>query len=173
VTTTDVRYRPVTQRDALIASEVVATAIATYTEFAGPDWRPRDAIQDEAELHDKLGRGNVHARLAFADGAAVALAGWQQARTETEPREPIPGRAHVWSLFVVPAWWGTGIAAELLEWIVTGMADSGFETAQLWTARDNARARRFYEREGWTTNGTNKFSPELNLDLVFYEKALR
>ena len=31
-----------------------------------------------------------------------------------------------------------------------------YETSILWVAEDNPRARRFYEREGWTLDGGRK-----------------
>jgi GNAT superfamily N-acetyltransferase len=87
---------------------------------------------------------------------------------------PRPDRAHIWSLFVARALWGSGLASELLDWIVTGMRDSGFASGQLWTPRDHGRARAFYEREGWTAApGRAEFSPDLKLDLVMYERPLR
>jgi GNAT superfamily N-acetyltransferase len=169
---TTLRYRPATVRDALIASEVVAKAAAAFANFTPPGWRPRSPLLAEPELHDILSRGYVKTRLAFSGSAAVGVAGWQPARDTTEPRDPIPGRAHLWAFFVVPDWWGKGVASELLEWATTGMADSGYESAQLWAVRDNARARAFYEREGWLAAGPERHSPELNLDLVLYERTL-
>jgi GNAT superfamily N-acetyltransferase len=169
-----IRYRPATERDAYVAAGLVAAGFATYTDFAPDGWQPRPAGMEEPELHTRLGRGDVHARLALAesDGAAVGFAAWIPASARAGPPDPLPGRAHIWALFAARDWWGSGLAAELLDWLVTGMRDSGFDTAQLWTPRDHARARRFYEREGWTA-GHTEFSPELKLDLVFFERDLR
>jgi hypothetical protein len=36
------------------------------------------------------------------------------------------------------------------------LVELGFEAAMLWVVKGNARARRFYEREGWTPDGTEK-----------------
>jgi GNAT superfamily N-acetyltransferase len=62
-------------------------------------------------------------------------------------------------LYVAPAAWGTGIARALmqaaLDWIAARDADEAF----LWVAEANARARRFYEREGWTAAGETRASP--------------
>ena len=115
----------------------------------------------------------VHGRLALAaDGTAAGFAGWMPATIRGAPEERIPGRAHLWTLFVAPAWWGTGLAAALLAWAVEGMRDSGYTGAQLWTPSEHARARRFYEREGWHASGRREPSPELGLDLVLYEREL-
>jgi GNAT superfamily N-acetyltransferase len=168
-----IRYRPATRRDAHVIAELVAAGFATYAEFAPEGWQPRRAIQEEPEVHMRLSRGDVHGRLALSDaGALAAFTGWMPALTRAEPREPIPGRGHLWSLFVAPDWWGSGLARELLDWVVTGMRDSGYATAQLWTPRDHARARRFYEREGWTATDRSQSSEELGLDLILYEREL-
>ena len=164
-----VRYRAATPRDALIAAEVIAAGFATYAEFERPGWRPRRIIQEEPEVFDRLSRGDVHARLAFGGVAAVGFAGWLPAFDDSEPREPIPGRAHLWSLFVRPEWWGSGVAQALHEWVVTGMRDSGYNSARLWTPRNHARARTFYERRGWSTTGVATYFEHLDLDLVPYE----
>ena len=167
------RYRATTQRDATILATLVAEGFATYREFAPPGWQPRPAYQEEAELSDRLGRGDVHGRLALTeDGAAAGFATWSPAVARDARPDRIPGRAHVSGLFVARPWWGSGLAAELLAWAVDGMRDSGFSEAQLWTPRDHARARAFYEREGWRPGADRTYSPELALDLVLYERPL-
>ncbi|NNF69815.1 MAG: GNAT family N-acetyltransferase [Acidimicrobiia bacterium] len=55
-----------------------------------------------------------------------------------------------------PSAWGTGAGTALLAGCVDGLTQLGFAEAVLWVAADNARARRFYEREGWRTDGASK-----------------
>ena len=166
----DIRYRAATPRDATIVAELIAAGFATYRDFAPDGWQPRTSIQEEPEVYDRLNRGDVHARVALADTRLAGFTGWMPA-SRGKPRRRIPVRAHLWSLFIAPTWWGTGIAAGLLHWSVTGMRDSGYETAQLWTPKAHARARAFYEREGWTASNLVQFSPELALDLILYERS--
>ena len=52
-------------------------------------------------------------------------------------------------LYVIPSAWGTGVATELMATALEGVAGE----AVLWVGEDNARARRFYEREGWAADG--------------------
>jgi GNAT superfamily N-acetyltransferase len=173
MTVDGIRYRPATPRDAHVIAEVVAGGFATYVAFAPPGWRPRAAIQEEPEVYGRLSRGDVHGRLALSDaGFAAGFTAWMPALSRAEEREPLPGRAHLWSLFVARDWWGTGLAADLLDWSVTGMRDSGYATAQLWTPRAHGRARAFYEREGWSASERSEWSPQLKLDLVLYERDL-
>jgi len=165
------RYRSATPRDATIVGELVAACFATYREFAPRGWRPRSPMQEEGEVYDRLIRGDTHAHLALDDAALAGVTGWMPALSK-EDRRPIPGRAHLWLLFIAQAYWGTGLAITLLDWSTTSMQDTGHSTAQLWTPRDSGRARAFYEREGWTTSGATIFNPELGLDLVLYEREL-
>jgi GNAT superfamily N-acetyltransferase len=169
-----IRQRPATPRDAHVIATLIGDGYATYTEFAPDGWQPRPPIQEEPDVHARLSRGDVRGRLALEEaGPAAGFAAWMPALSRDEVREPIHGRAHIWSLFIARGWWGSGLAAELLAWSVTGMRDSGYDTAQLWTPREHGRARAFYEREGWTLNGDrSQYSPELRLDLVLYELDL-
>ena len=51
---------------------------------------------------------------------------------------------------------------------------SGFDTATLWVLEDNPRARRFYEREGWNTDGRRRDEEMLGVTVteVRYRIAL-
>jgi hypothetical protein len=43
---------------------------------------------------------------------------------------------------------------------------------QLYTPALQARARAFYERQGWSTDGVMTFEPMMGLDLVRYTRGL-
>jgi GNAT superfamily N-acetyltransferase len=62
------------------------------------------------------------------------------------------------ALYVVPEEWGSGVAGALLAEAVSGMRDLGATEATLWVVEGNTRARRFYEREGWSADGETKSS---------------
>ena len=46
-----------------------------------------------------------------------------------------------------------GAGPALMAAALEAMRASGFGAASLWVLDDNPRARRFYEREGWTADG--------------------
>ncbi|GIM68840.1 hypothetical protein Pve01_90890 [Planomonospora venezuelensis] len=56
-------------------------------------------------------------------------------------------------VFVAPAARGTGLAPELLAEAERRVAASGHSSAWLAVVVGNARARRFYERQGWSDAG--------------------
>ena len=57
------------------------------------------------------------------------------------------------ALYVVPGARGTGIAQALMAATLEAMRGEGHGESSLWVGTDNVRARRFYEREGWTRYG--------------------
>ena len=56
-------------------------------------------------------------------------------------------------VFVAPAWRGTGVAADLLAEAEGRIAAAGHDEAWLAVVAGNARARRFYEKCGWSDAG--------------------
>jgi GNAT superfamily N-acetyltransferase len=75
------------------------------------------------------------------------------------------------SLYVVPDAWGTGVAQSLMSTALDAMRAEGAESAELWVAEANKRARRFYEREGWEATDDTKVS-ELGPTEVCYRCRL-
>jgi GNAT superfamily N-acetyltransferase len=62
----------------------------------------------------------------------------------------------IWSLYVDPAHWGSGVSHALLAAGCNRLSQAGHEEALLWVLATNMRARRFYERHGWTTDGVQQ-----------------
>ncbi len=52
------------------------------------------------------------------------------------------------SIYLLPDHWGRGVGRELFHGAVTAVRERGGETVTLWVQRDNARARRFFEKMG-------------------------
>ena len=59
----------------------------------------------------------------------------------------------VYALYVTPAWWSTGTGRSLMAAALAALSETGFDRAVLWVLAGNARARRFYERAGFTADG--------------------
>jgi len=66
------------------------------------------------------------------------------------------GAGELFSINVDPAHWGTGAGRALLEAAQDELARLGFAESVLWVLPANARARRFYERAGWASDGTER-----------------
>jgi ribosomal protein S18 acetylase RimI-like enzyme len=63
--------------------------------------------------------------------------------------------AELYALYVHPAWWSTGTGRALMDRVLAAMSAAGYLSARLWVLRDNARARRFYERAGFAPDGAS------------------
>ena len=76
------------------------------------------------------------------DGEPAGHVGITHAAERERPHVRIPGRAHLWMLFVRPPWWGTGLAARLHALGLEEAARQGYETIRLYTpAAPGSRAR--------------------------------
>jgi GNAT superfamily N-acetyltransferase len=60
----------------------------------------------------------------------------------------------LYAIYVDPGWWSAGAGRALLTAALNGLRATGFPDAVLWTLAGNTRARRFYERAGFTPDGT-------------------
>jgi GNAT superfamily N-acetyltransferase len=64
--------------------------------------------------------------------------------------------AELCALHVDPDSWGGGVGRALIARARAELAASGLAEAHLWLLAGNARAQRFYERDGWVTDGTRR-----------------
>lgn len=62
----------------------------------------------------------------------------------------------IWSLYVDPARWGTGVGSALLAAACDQLRRADYDTAHLWVLSTNARARRFYDLAGWSVEGSER-----------------
>jgi GNAT superfamily N-acetyltransferase len=158
--------------DAPVIAGVLAEAFEGYRAWAPIEWTPPlPSPSDLVRLADALARPDAWCLLAL-DGdeviGHVALA----LLTVEDPQPPPDGTVNLWQLFVRPAWQGHGVANQLIEAAVAEARRRGFTKMRLWTPQGAGRARRFYEREGWTpTGGVHEDSP-LGLPVVEYVRLL-
>ncbi len=92
-----------------------------------------------------------------------------------EARDP-PGGSRdlpeITMLYVIPQYWGTGVASSLLAQGVGWILERGWETARLRVVEAQARARRFYEREGWRLDADVEPAHNGFFKLVYYRRDL-
>jgi ribosomal protein S18 acetylase RimI-like enzyme len=63
-----------------------------------------------------------------------------------------PELGQLYAIYVVPHAQGSGAGPALMSAALAALAER-FDEAILWVATENPRARRFYEREGWSEDG--------------------
>jgi GNAT superfamily N-acetyltransferase len=157
----EVTLREGRRADAPVMAETIAIGFATYREFAPPGWEPPPAAREEQLV-----------RARFGDDAWVLMAfdGDEPAGHVSLLPDPDPLAAYLWHLFVRPPHWGTGLAHALHIAFMEAARARGYARGRLRTPAGQARARRFYERRGWVTDGVAAFEEGLGLELLVYTR---
>jgi GNAT superfamily N-acetyltransferase len=163
--------RPATPHDADRILTMMNEGFDSYRSFAPPDWDPPNAHDDLDEFRERLDDPEVWCLIAEQDGEPAGHVAFLPARIHMHPSEE-PGLAHFWQLFVRPPWWGSGLATALHAEAIREAAARGFTSMRLFTPAEQVRARRFYEREGWTVVGEPADSLDFGLPLVQYRRAI-
>jgi GNAT superfamily N-acetyltransferase len=157
--------RPATVGDAPALADTVHQGFETYRAWAPRGWDPPPLPLQLSGIRGRLPDADSVCLLAEVDGRPAGHVAIMPARGE-------PDVAHVWMLFVREPWWGTGLAADLLARAVAEAEGAGYGGMRLHTPAEHARARAFYEREGWIPDLPPYYEPMLGLTLVTYRRRL-
>ena len=157
--------RPAGPADAEAMSETLQIGFDGYRTFAAPGWRPPGvrSAGEIARVRARLLDPATWAMIAEDRGLVAGHAGYF-------PQPGAPGSAHLWQLFVRPPWWGSGVAAALLEAGLAAAVAEDYRRMRLFTPREQARARAFYERHGFRHTGWEGFEEGIGLVLVEYAR---
>ncbi|MGW7356919.1 N-acetyltransferase family protein [Streptomyces sp. NPDC054802] len=117
-----------------------------------------DPADDAAErrrslLADGAGAG-VSNVVAEWDGEVVGWGCFGPLRDKDCARRP--GACELYAIYVRPERISSGVGHALMAELTGRARAAGFEEMLLWVLKDNARARRFYERAGFTPDGTEE-----------------
>ena len=157
----------------------VAAGFASYVEFAPAGWQPPDVAAHREWQAEVLADPATWALVGLADRAPVGHVAFLPARERSaadarsawQTRPTIAGLAHLWQLFVLPDWWGRGVAPLLHDAAIAEMRMQGYRSARLFTPSEHDRAKRFYERRGWVAADA-AWNEDLALGLTEYRLAL-
>jgi len=163
--------RPALPHDAERIATVLTEGFESYRSFAPPGWEPPDPQAELKRLRAFLGNGEVWCLLAEDGGEIAGHVAIMPSRIHSHPSDN-NAMAHFWQLFVREPWWGTGVAAALHAEAVREAAERGFTSMRLFTPAAQARARRFYEREGWTPAGAPFDDLDFGMPLVQYRREI-
>ena len=128
----------------------------SFLDALSPETRAEQwhTILREAERDERTWAG-IH------DGV---LAGFASAGPSRDFRAGLR-TGEIYALYTLPGAWGSGLGAELLREATTWLPARGFEEATLWVLAENARARSFFERDGWEFDG-------LEMDVRFGDRRV-
>jgi GNAT superfamily N-acetyltransferase len=169
-----IELRQADERDIDVILATFRAGLASYVEFAPAGWEPPELTGERERTAETLADPETWALIATEDGEAVGHVAFVPARERAIDDPPgdwrlrplVPGMTHLWQLFVLPPWWGTGVAGTLHRAAVEEMRRRGFASSRLFTPAYHARARRFYERRGWIAVAEGADRGGLGLDLV-------
>jgi ribosomal protein S18 acetylase RimI-like enzyme len=167
----DWSLRPATPADAERLAANVHDGFESYRAFAPADWSPPSLAAELALLQQALKGGDVWCVLAEAGGELAGHAAIRAAASAPYDSAE-PGLGHFWQLFVKPAWHGSGLALALHDEALRAAGERGFTAIRLYAAAGQARARRFYEREGWAAQGPPFDLPGFGLPVVEYRRPI-
>lgn len=166
-----IELREATLDDADEMSVTVRQGFESYKAWAGPSYAPPPAAREAERLREGLARPEAWAVVALDGERMAGHASLSQAR-DGRDGPLLPGVGYLWQLFVREPWWGTGLARRLHARVIEEAARQGYASMRLLTPQGQARARAFYEREGWRTDGIPVPEPLLGIDLLLYTRGL-
>jgi RimJ/RimL family protein N-acetyltransferase len=155
VETTGFRTRDAGPEDApTLAAIRVASWRAGYAGIVPDDTLDALDVDTEAArwtviLRDAATKGQ---RTVFVTDPGGVVAGYacvgpyQVDQANAAPDDP---DGELMACYLDPAWWGSGAGDPLIATAESALGDLGHHEAGLWVFEQNARARRFYERNGW------------------------
>lgn len=144
----------ISYRDA-VPSDAAALAKlgrATFTETFGHLYRAEDLAafllnHSEEGWKEQLSCPGQVTRIAETNAAAVGYARIGPVKLPVEIEGP---SIELHQLYVLKPWHGSGVARALMSWVLDEARNRGAVTLYLSVYSDNHRARRFYERYGFT-----------------------
>jgi GNAT superfamily N-acetyltransferase len=159
--------------DAQALAGTTRLGFESYRDWAPEGWQPPPHALEVRSIRERLRQTTTWCAMAVdPEGEPAGHVGITHAAERERSHVRIEGRAHLWMLFVRPSWWGTGLAARLHALALEEAARQGYESIRLYTPHGAARARAFYEREGWELASRAFPEPLLGLDLVEYRRVL-
>jgi diamine N-acetyltransferase len=165
------KFRALEDGDIEAVAELVADAFAGYRTFAPAGWQPPLASEEVRRLRRSIVEPGFWGELAFDGQTLVGDALFVPAEHYSFRPAPDPSFAHLSHLFVEQEYWGSGVAVQLLAHATDAAAALGFAGMRLFVAVGQARARRFYAREGFVAVG-EPFEFGLGLPALEYQRRL-
>ena len=146
---TDLTFRNATAAD---AGTLAKLGCDTFVETFGHLYRPEDLAafllgHSEEKWAEDLADPTLSIRLVEQAGEAAAYA---KVGPLSLPVEPGGQAAELRQFYILKPWHGSGVAAELMAWVLGEAERRQADELYLSVYVDNQRARRFYDRYGFT-----------------------
>ena len=136
--------RNATAGDMKLLGHIMAVSFrSAFCEFVSQQTLDACAQEDNCTklLEDVFRQGNMHFLIGEDSGMLV----WQ----------PAEDGAEIVAIHSLPESWGSGLGSALLA---TALEEIGDRPVYLWAFKENKRARRFYEKNGFHWDGSERVS---------------
>ena len=114
-----------------------------------PDFAAREVDSRRGRWQQRIAEQAGPILLAELDGRTLAL-------SYSLPSSVRSDLAEIYSFYVHPDGWGSGVAAALMTGTLNSLCDSGYVAVHLWTLKSTAQSRRFYTKCGFTESGAER-----------------
>ncbi|MEU5125164.1 GNAT family N-acetyltransferase [Streptomyces mobaraensis] len=155
-----VRIRKMTDDDVDAVAEIRVGGWRTAYRGLVPD-RYLDAMDPLADAAAHRARRSSPAypmAELVAESPLDGVIGWACLGPSRDEDLPAPA-GELYALYVRPALVGTGVGRALCAGVLERARERGDARLGLWVLRENARARRFYARAGFTADGADRVDP--------------
>ena len=152
-----------------VAALHLRTALFAYASIFPPEAAPPELHHLMLDWEQRLAGGHVPNLRGFVAVTGDQISGVILAGADPERLE----MGHITRFYVDAPQWGQGIGRLLYEAAVSHLMRAGYRQASLWVLEENARARAWYERLGWTCTGEHKVAEGTpGVDDVRYTRSL-
>lgn len=152
----DLELRTATIDDAeVIAGVHVASWQAAYRGIVPDDILDNLSIAQRTQAWHVVFRDHDAPLVALRGGRIIGFVGWGASRDAD-----VAELGELYAIYVAPESVNTGAGLALMT-AATSDLRRQFAAAVLWVLRDNQRARRFYERFGWSPDGREQVLDDL------------
>jgi ribosomal protein S18 acetylase RimI-like enzyme len=155
--------RPATEADSAGILACLHTAFEVYRDRYSPA-AFADTVLTPATLQQRLAGMRLFVALSDA-GEVIGTIGCQVVDASTSSKE-----GHIRGMAVLPAWQGSGVAAELLQSAEAELRACACAWISLDTTEPLVAAQRFYEKKGFHRSG--KITDFFGMPLIEYIKTL-
>ena len=126
---------------------------AAYRTLLPEDYLNQLRPEDRARQYDFTGLDPMKPRTIVAEENA-SICGFATTVPSFEP--DLADHGELCALYADPEQWGRGIGAALVSAARAHLFATGFSNAFLWILAGNARAERFYQIDGWSSDGVRR-----------------
>ena len=144
---------------------------AAYRNLMPAQYLDALRAEDRAARYDFASRDPIRpSTLVAVDGDSIC--GF--ATVARAVQSDAPNYGELCALYVAPEQWGRGIGVALVKAARNRLLLLGYRQAVLWILLGNARAERFYLRDGWTSDGLQRTATvwDANVEEVRYSRDL-